>query len=245
MSDVERALVLLGRELEVPEPPDVVPAVLERLAQPPRRVRPRLARRRLALAVAVCVLAALAAVLAVPEARSALFRVLHIGGERIELVDELPAVDATADVESSLGERVSLGEARRRAGFELRELDERPDRVYLLWPGPTVWFLYGTPEHVRLLVAQTPRLRVARDLILKKLAGPETSVEEVAVGGSPGYFLSGAPHLVLLLDEQGNVVEESTRLAGNVLVWDDDGRALRLEGDFTKDEAIDLAESLR
>ncbi len=117
--------------------------------------------------------------------------------------------------------------------------------MYLLGERPTVWFVYGTPHDVRLLVAQTPRLGVDPALILKKVAGAATRVEEVSIDGSPGFFLSGAPHVLLLLDEFGNAVEESTRLAGDVLVWEDDGVAYRLEGDFTRDQALELAESLR
>jgi hypothetical protein len=197
------------------------------------------------IAVAVVVLAAFAATLAIPDARSALFRVLHIGGERIELVDDLPDVSPTGpDLDVVLGRRVTLEEARRNAGFDIRELDEAPDRVYLGERG-TVWLLYGTPERVRLLVAQTPLLFVEESLILKKLAGPGTQIEQVAVDGSTGFFLAGEPHLVLLLDANGQVVEESLRLAKNVLIWETGGVAYRLEGDFGKEDALRLAASLR
>jgi hypothetical protein len=244
VSDLERALVALGRELDVPETPDVTGVVLERLE---RRERPRRARRRWVVVAAIIALAALTAALTVPEARSALFRVLHIGGERIELVDELPQVApdlAGLDLELTLGDRVSLEEARERAGFDLRELPEAPDRVYLDSRG-AVWFLYGDPSNVRLLVAQTPRLGVDDGLILKKLAGPATSVEQVLVDGARGVFISGDSHFLVFLDEFGNPVEESARLARNVLVWERDGVAFRLEGDFTKEQALELAESLR
>ena len=239
MTELERALVALGRDVEVPVAPDLAPAVLARI-EPRPRPRPR---RRWAVVVAFAVLATLAATLAIPEARSALLRILHIGAERIELVEELPEVPIQHDLEFVLGERVTLEEARRRAGFALRELDEPPDRVYLGDRG-TVWFLYGTPERVRLLVAQTPRLRLGTDLIFKKLVGPQTRIEPVAVDGSPGFFLDGEPHLVLLLDEKGLVVNESSRLSRNVLVWDSGGVTYRLEGGFGKEEALRLARSL-
>jgi hypothetical protein len=242
VTELEQALRELGRELELPASPDVVPAVLARL-EPRPAARLSLRRptgRRLALALAVVALAAAAATLAVPEARSALFRVLHIGSERIELVDDLPPVEESGGLGTSfLGEQVSLDEARTRAGFPLRELDEAPDRVYLDGTRPTA------PRDVRLLVAQVPGLRVEEDLILKKLATSATSVHGVSVAGARGYFLSGEPHLVLLLDESGSVVEDSARLAGNVLVWEDGGVTYRLEGDFSEDEAVELAESLR
>ena len=244
MSELERALLAVGRDLDVPEAPDVVPAVLERINRRSRGAAWPFGRRELAIGVAVVLLVALAAVLAVPDARSALLRVLHLGGERIELVDELPPAPSELD-ETVLGEQVSLEEARRRAGFPLRELPAPSDRVYLLGTRPTVWFVYGPPGGVRLLVSQTPRLVVDRDLIAKKSAGPGTSIGETDVDGSPAFFLSGDPHLVLLYDENGEVVTDSTRLAKNVLLWQDDNIAFRLEGDFSMDDAVELGESLR
>jgi hypothetical protein len=239
MTELERALVVVGHELDVPAAPDLAPAVLAKLTRPTRA-----RRRRWALAAAFAVLAVLAATLAIPDARSALLRILHIGGESIEFVDELPPVEAQPDLGLILGQRTSLAEARRSAGFELRELEEPPDRVYLGEHG-TVWFLYGTEERVRLLVAQTSQLALDGNLISKKLAGPDTKVEEVSIHGSPGFFLSGAPHVVLLLDATGSVVEESARLARDVLVWSEADVAYRLEGDFTRNDALDLARSLR
>jgi len=247
MTELEQALITLGRELEVPESPDVVPAVLARIERRGIETRAPRSPRRWAAVVAFAALAALAATLAVPEARSSLFRFLHIGGERIEFVDELPSVSPDPegiDLDVVLGDRVSLAEARRRAEFDLRELDDAPDRVYLGSRG-TIWFLYGEPQSVQLLVAQTALLSVDEQLILKKISGPGTRVEETLVNGERGYFVSGDPHLVLLLDETGQPVEESAWLAQSVLVWEEDGVAIRLEGDFSKDEAIDLAKGLR
>jgi hypothetical protein len=243
VNELERALTALGREIAVPEGPDLVPEVLARIR--PRRARPAHPRRWV-LAVALVALAALTATLAIPDARSALFRFLHIGGERIEFVSELPAVPPSpaVDLDVVLGQRMTLDDARSNAGFDLRELEEAPDRVYVGDRG-TVWFLYGSPERVRLLVAQTPLVSVDETLFLKKLAGPVTQVEQVAVDGSIGYFLSGEPHLVLLLDASGNVIEESARLARNVLVWERGGVAYRLEGDFGKDDALRIAGTLR
>lgn len=242
MSELEQRLVALGRTLDVPEPPDLAPRVLAGIAasRPARAWRPRLV-----VALAIVAIAALLAALAIPDARSALLRFLNIGGERIELVDELPEVSTTPpDLDLMLGLRVQLAEARRRASFNLLELEEKPDVVYLGDRG-TVWFLYGRPEAARLLVAQTPRARVDEPFLLKKLAGSGTQVEPLSVRGAQGYFLSGEPHLLLLVDEQGRAIQETARLAGNVLVWEEDGRTIRLEGDFTSDEALEIAESLR
>ena len=240
MRELEQELLALGHALDVPEAPDLVPAVLGGIDT--RRLRS--GRRRLVLALAVLALAALAATLAIPDARSALLRFLQIGGARIELVDELPVVSPIpAELELMLGQRVSLEEARSSASFELLELDDEPDAVYLGDRG-TVWFLYGRPDGARLLVAQTPELEVDEAFILKKLAASGTSVEPLTVRGEPGYFLSGAPHVVMLLDEFGVTYPESARLARDVLVWEENGRTIRLEGDLTRDDALEIAHSL-
>jgi len=244
VNGLERALTELGRELAVPTVPDLAAGVLARI-EPRRPARPH--SRRWAVVLAAVVLAALAATLAIPDARSALLRVLHIGGEQIELVDELPPVPpqpAEIDLDLALGIRATLEQARREAGFDLHELDTEPDRVYLGGRG-TVWFLYGTPASVRLLVAQTPRVRIDETLIVKKLVPSGTQVEQVSVAGERGFYLGGSPHLLLLLDESGDVIEESARLARNVLVWESNGVAYRLEGEFTREEALRLAQSLR
>jgi hypothetical protein len=242
MNDLERTLLALGRELDVPMSPDLSGRVESLLGTRPS---PRLlTRRRATLAVALAVLAALAATLAIPQARSALLRVLQLGGARIELVDELPPVPPGGDLGLALGERVRLAEARRRAGFDLQELRTPPDRVYLGGRG-TVWFLYGTPRSVRLLVAQTPRSRVDPELLLSKLVAPGTQVESVTVRGSPGVLLTGSPHLLLLLDENGFIVEESARLARDVLLWEERGVAFRLEGELGRERALELAAALR
>jgi len=244
VNELERALVALGRELAVPDAPALAPHVLEALERP----HPSTSRRlRLGLALAVVLVAALLAALAIPDARSALLRFFHIGAARIEVVDELPTVvpePPELDLETALGERVSLSQARGRAGFDLLELEERPDRVYL-GPRGTVWFLYGRPDAVRLLVAQTPQLRVDEPFILKKLAGAGVSVETARVRGNPAYFLSGKPHEMILIDEHGIPVQETTRLAQDVLLWEEGGRTYRLEGELTLDEALDIANSLR
>jgi hypothetical protein len=240
VSEIEQALIALGRELDLPAPRDLAPLVLERLRPQPRRRR----RRSWAVAVAVGVLAALAATFAIPQARSAFLRVLHLGSERIQLVDELPPVTPAVDLESALGLRVSLADARKMARPALLELDDPPDRVYVDASG-TVWSLYGTPDRVRLLVAQSSELTLDRPVAVEKLVGPGTHVEDVSVDGSPGLFLTGAPHVVILVDRLGNPMAETARLARDVLVWSTGRVTYRLEGDFNRAEAVKIARSLR
>lgn len=242
MTELERMLVAVGRELDVPATPDLAASVVARLE--PRRTRSR-SSRPLALAFAAVLAAALLATFAIPDARSAVLRFFGIGGVQIELVDELPEVPRDpVELELTLGDPVSRAEARQRAGFPLLELDETPDAVYLGERG-TVWFVYGKPDAVRLLVAQTPNVRVDEPSLFKKLAAEGTSVNDVTVRGEDGFFLGGDPHLVFLVDEGGEVVGESARLAQEVLVWTESGRTVRLEGDLSEEEALRVAASLR
>lgn len=242
MNELEHALVAVGPELDVPETPDLAPGVLAEIAARPAAARP--ARRRWAVAVALALVALLGATLAIPDARSAFLRIFEVGGERIEVVDALPQVPISEDPETGLGARSTLAEAEAVSDFRLRELDEEPDRVYLGERG-TVWFLFGDPERPRLLLSQTPLSTVDGPALAKKLAAAGTSVDLVDVGGRPGAFLSGEPHFFFLLDQDGNVVEDSARLARNVLLWDEAGVVYRLEGEFELDEALELARALR
>jgi hypothetical protein len=70
-------------------------------------------------------------------------------------------------------------------------------------------------------------------------------VEEVSVGGQPGYWFSGEPHFFTYIDADGTFREEQTRLAGNTLIWQRGDLTLRLEGDLPRAEAIRIAESMR
>jgi hypothetical protein len=70
-------------------------------------------------------------------------------------------------------------------------------------------------------------------------------VEQVTVGGEPGYWFSGEPHFFTYRDAAGNLREEQTRLAGNTLIWQRGDLTLRLEGELPKEEAIRIAESMR
>lgn len=240
---LERELVSVGRVLDLPEPPDLAARVRAQIAPRRRSVE----RRRRALAVVLVLVAGLAATLAVPDARSPLLRILHIGSERIVHVDELPPVEADPrGLGLALGEEVPLAQARARAGVELRELGGQPppDRVYL-GPRGTVWFLWGTPRRVRLLLAQTSELTVGSPPLFEKLVAQGTEVDAVSVDGRPGWFLSGSPHVVYLLDRSGEPVEEVAWLAENVLVWEEDGITFRIEGEIDADRAVELAASLR
>jgi hypothetical protein len=244
MSELELALVDLGREIEFPPTPELAPAVRARLAE---GRAPRFApggRRALLIALAVLAVA-IGAVMAVPQTRAAILEFFRLRGVTVERVDELPTVPINDDFnELFLGERVTLDQARERAEFEVvvpKALDD-PDGVYFSNSpsGGMVSFVYGTVEEPTALFTQFRA--TVEEVIFKKVAAT-TRVEPVTVDGEPGYFLSGDPHEFSYFDRTGQFREELVRLAGNVLVWERGPLTLRLEADIPKAEALKIARS--
>lgn len=239
MTELERALLAVGQNLEVPTAPDLTGAVRARLAE---GQRPRLVSRR-ALVVAVAVLAvAVGAVLAVPQARSTVKDWLGIGNVTIRYVEKLPPVEqATADL--GLGEQMSLEEARERAGFQVRVptvdgLDD-PPKVFYNDQSSQVAFLYGSEDKPKLLITQAD----ARGAIDKIVNLNVTERDLVVVEpGYAGVWLYGAKHAIFYPSTDH---EEPFRLVGNALVYEIDGVTLRLEAEISKDEALRIARSMR
>jgi hypothetical protein len=226
MPDLESELRALGESIAFPPTPDLAAKV--RL---PERV-PTLWPRRLVLVAAVLG-AAVVAGLAIPQARSAILRVFGIGAVRIEYVDKLPAVEPEARLD--LGPEISAEDAP----FRLLEssLLGAPDGVYA--SGNVVTQLYGSPDHVRLLVTQIGG-RALRPDVVKKVVGTTTNADFVSIAGlaEPALWIEGAPHILSL----PNAPE---RLAANTLIWTQGNRTMRLEGAESLDEAVEIAQSFR
>jgi hypothetical protein len=238
VSDAELIVRLeqLAPELDFPPTPDLRPGVRARLEQPRRS-------RRRWLVVALAVLAvAVAGVLAVPPARTAILEWLGIEGVKLSFVDRLPtkAVRGPAD----LGGRVSPGQAQARAGFRIVTPPGSlgTPRVYFREPpvGGLVTFLYGTPARARLLLSE---LDGDYRPFLEKTIGQSTNVEEVDVDGEPAVWIEGT-HGVEYADANGNFGFEPVRLAGRVLLWQQRGVTFRLEGALTRDQALRIARAL-
>jgi hypothetical protein len=206
------------------------------------------------------VLLAVAVLVASPGTREAVARRLGLRGVGVQLGGPPPPTVTTRPGERldlGLGERATLEEARRRVGFpvlvpgaagfqqpaavyvnEAVPAGGRVDLVYRARPG-----LSASPfTDVGLLVTEfrgqpTPEF-------LKKVA-VLGMVEEVRVGGEPGYWFSGEPHFFTYRDAAGNLRDEQTRLAGNTLVWQRGELTLRIEGEISRQEALRIAESMR
>jgi hypothetical protein len=267
MTELEHSLLDLGRALELPPTPDLATAVQRRLAAGGAVRRRSFARRRLVL-VFVALAIAIGAAFAVPPARTAILEWLGLRGATIERVAELPEVPAESVFEervfslpdvpaqpgfdvAQLGERVSLAEARERAGFEVvvPSLLGEPDLVYVdrSTPGGRVSLVYlpntkdPTAAGVGLLLTEFSG-ELSPDLIGKLVQ--QTDVEQVALGGAPGYWLSGEPHVFFYRDAEGQVREETMRLAGNTLLAERGDLLIRIEAEISKEEALAIARSL-
>jgi hypothetical protein len=127
-----------------------------------------------------------------------------------------------------------------------------PDEVYLstMPVGGQVSYVYlpddTTPEvantGVGLLISQFQG--DTNESFIQKQLEPETTIELVEVNGATGFWLEGEPHVFFYEDTEGNIQQESIRLAGNVLLWEQDGITLRIESALPKDEALRIAEAM-
>lgn len=223
MTELERALVALGRDVDFPPTPDLASRVAVRL-EPRRRDR----RRVLVLALAVVALA-VGIAFAVPPARSAILRFLGFGPVRIELVDTLPRAQERP-LSAGLGPRASEREAREALTGRLVLPAGAAHAQLHLAPGPIVSAVLRT-AHGDVLLSE---LAGDDGLLLKKAAAGATTIEGVSVNGRPGLWLTGAAHVFMF-------PQAPPRLAGNVLLWQTGGLTLRLEGPLTRAQALAIA----
>lgn len=188
-------------------------------------------RRRWPLAAAIA-FAALAAALAVPQSRGAIFRFFDIGADRIQFVGTLPPAQ-----ERPLGAGLGAPTTLVAADVTVLELLLPP-----LDPLPT---LHRSGGVISLVFASRGRPVLLSEVrgdgvFLKKVAGGLTHTSYVQVRGEfSGLWLSGRQHVFFL-------PREPARLAGNTLVWQGNGTTYRLEAPgLTEREALDLAAALR
>jgi hypothetical protein len=218
MSELERLLGEAAPEIDWPATPRLLPPAAE-----PQRWR------RAAEVVALAALIAIAVAFAVPGARSAILRAFHLEGATVVRVGVLPPAEERP-LAVGIGAPVSPGQAQQLLGVPvmLPPLAERPQ---LYAESAVVSALLDLNEPVLLSELQTG----AGDEILQKFAGGSTGIARVRVGHAPGLWVSGAKHVYL-------APSAPPRLAGNVLLWVNDGIVFRLEGrSLTEADALRLA----
>jgi hypothetical protein len=243
-------LELRELRIEWPETPDLATTVQARLSAPPRR-RSWLARPAWQLAVA-CVALIVAVVMAIPPARAAVLDFLGFGSVRITREEPNPSRFGQALV---LGDPVTLAQARRALPVLVPEEVGDPDGVYLddhPTMGPRVDMVYrarpGLPATSNtgagLLVTE---FRAVATPLIEKSVGLGAKVERLTVDGDPAFFISGAPHGFAYYNPETDETNfEEQRLAGNTLLVDRaDGILLRIEGDISRERAVEIAESMR
>ena len=253
MSELERQLTRLGRELDWPATPDLARSVAPRLqATPPRRslVRPTGFRRSLTIALVGLLVLAGGVVAAVPTVRDSVLEFFGLQGATIERRAELPPVPDLRPL--VLGERTTLAAAADSAGFEplVPRAAGRPNAVYLdarnavslaYRPRP------GMPESrgtgLGLLVTEF-RGDFAPEYV-GKIGGQATVIDQLRVDGERAIWLEGAPHVFFYRDTDGSFVDETLRIAGNVLLLERGPLLIRFEGAFDRARALELARSLR
>lgn len=260
--------------VEYPVLPDLSGVVGKRLRQAPapsrlspgslrlrvgRALRPVLQPAWQPVAVALVVLITLlSGTLALsPTARRAVAGWLGLRGVRIQFTPTPSAPTLPLGTGLNLGQRLTLAEAQARVPFRIR-VPHVPD----LGPPDAVYLRTGNfAEQVTLLWRARPglpgaartgvglllsefRASVDRD-VLDKVLPEGSTLQPVRVKGGEGFWIAGAPHEVLLVDENGNVLPDTVRLAGNVLLWEQGDLTLRIEADITKERALGIAASAR
>lgn len=258
----DRALATLleeaARDAAFPETPPLAGRVRARIEAGPipvaeidvPRARPPLLRPAAATALALVLAVAVTLALSVP-ARRAVADLLGVAGIRISF-DEEPALTPRPAPDIRLGDAVSKEAAGEASGlhvlvpeavsgtpaFYLDPSIGESGRVSVVYPREA-----ATLAEVDLLVSQFVAAVDAEHV--KKLATLGSEVEHTTVRSSEAYWIGGEPHLFFYEERNGDIRQETLRLAGNVLLWNEDGVTYRVEGAASLTEALRIAGSLR
>jgi hypothetical protein len=240
--DLVAALADLGGRIGYPHSADLSGAVVSRLRS--EEAGPRHHRvRALAIAVAVIVIM----VLALPAPRHAVADWLGFSSVHIVRVDSLPPDLGTT---LRLGREVSPDEARGQVPFTVvaptglgppaKTYVGEPiaDAVTLVWP-PSAQTPEVAGSGLGLLLTEYPGS--VDQVLLEKRLDPTTSVEVVNVGDVAGYWISGGRHELFYVGPDGQGRPDSTRLAGNTLIWSKDGVVFRMESSLDLATAVQMA----
>lgn len=244
LAGLELDLHRLGSAMAYPPTPDLTAVVRARITplSPAATAKPGawgLAGTALA---AIVILVAMIVGIAAParEAVADLFDRIDIFTTG-EVPEELPA--------DFRGEAVSLDEAQQRLGRRI-VLPAGPDGSSLV-PSAIIYqdFRPARARAVALFfetVGGVPFVILATEGGIGKGLSPGASAQPVAgVGDGEAYWLQGL-RIVQLYDVDGNFIEESQRRTDtNTLVWILDDLVVRLEGDLSRDEALNIARSMR
>ena len=233
---------------------------------------------RVFIAVAVAIFLALVLLFAFPDAREAVAQFLGLRGLRIFYVTPTPTAQPTFTprpgitpsetpratptrtptfIPFSLCCETTLADAQQRARFKLLlPQNDQPTKVYyqrVYDNGEQVVMVFGDPQNPRFTLYQAQRWvygKIVDSGVFGKGMQPQTKIGEARVNGNRALWFSGAPHVVMVLDEHGEPIYSTEQTVNaNTLVWEtgdpDFGIIYRLETKLSLDEAVRIAESLR
>ena len=229
--DLERALRAL--DVDWPATPDLASAVATRIAETPRPARFARPRARLAAVLAAVLLVLAGGTLAVPEARSTVFRWLGI--ESVEIKREQPR--ATPGASLDLGTPKSLdaltvpvlqASGLGTPGVYETSLPDGTRAASLVYDGP--------------VLVQTFKARVTP--FIEKTIGSGADVEALTVDGATAYWIAATHGFAY--QSPDDVGFEDQRIAGRTLLVERaDGLLLRIEGVGSRERAVAIARSVQ
>ncbi len=153
-----------------------------------------------------------------------------------------------------LGDRVDLADVEGLTSFAPRLPADpavgRPDRAYVDDGRATfVWQTSAAlPETesrgIGLLITEFGG-DVDPGWYEKLLHTGATTIVHTEVDGHDGYWIEGEPHALSYIEPDGDRVEDSRRIVGDVLIWYDGELTYRLETSLGRDAAIRIGESIQ
>ena len=241
-----------------PPTPDIAGAVHGRLLS--ELSRPNPVQRRLAWEL-IIILLLMGGLMAVPQVRAAVLRVIRAGAITIftSEIEEtaVPSASVTPDVETAVSDQtpplaipdfadpITWAEAEASTTFPLglptypKNLGS-PDKVYLHTNGqPTtvmlVWLEPEQPDQVRMSLYHIEADQFARKRAIK-------IVETTKVNGREAFWIEGAHYFQL----SNGRLQPWQFVEGNVLIWwTANNVTYRLESNLPLEEAVRIAESLQ
>jgi len=203
---------------------------------------------------------ALAALVAYQPSREAVadWVNVHVFFQRVHVVPTpSPLPPGPLGQRLGLGGKTTLADAQHQVSWHVTVPSKLgdPDEVYLQLP-PT-----GSAQgEVTLVYSKRPDIPVAGETgvsvlvteargavdrnFFGKMLGPGTTVEDLTVAGHRGYWIAGSLHDFYFNDANGSFRGETMRLATNTLILDVGGTIVRIEGNLTKAQALEIAASL-
>jgi hypothetical protein len=252
--DFENQLHSIAQKMDYPYTPDIVGRVMPHIQ---RVTKPRFLSNGWAWSLTIIIVLFFSLML-IPPARAAILEFIQIGIVRIfprptEIPIETPGTTAPETATPQLESSDLLLDLNRLAG-ETTLADAQESVTYQILLPPDL----GAPDHVfvqdvegamTILVWLDPQ--DPEKILMSLHFIPEgswavqkfqpTVLQETAVRGRRAVWTVGPYFLIL---SNGNT-ELARLIDGNVLIWEEDGVTVRLEGNLALDTAMKIAETLQ